>query len=100
MSKVAMNVAMGAGAVLLAYMAYKQFAGTGTRGAGSLAPVNPGGGFTSVAPGEYLSTDQLIYGAVTQGPYDTYASTDQLINGVIYGTSPGQSIIKNPGVWW
>lgn len=99
MSNVAKNVAMGAGAVLLAYMAYKQLAKGGS-GKGSIAPVNPGGGFTSVAPGEYLSTDQLIYGTVTQGPYDSYATTDQLINGVIYGTSPGQSIIKNPGVWW
>ena len=94
--KAAMNVVVGAGAVLAAFMAYKAFKSTG--GTASIRPTNPGGGFTSVAPGEYLSTDQLIYGAATGGVYDTYATTDDLINGVIYGTKPGRSIIKT-GLW-
>jgi hypothetical protein len=92
MSKVAMSIVTGAGAVLMAYMAYKAFAGKS--GKAAIQPTNPGGGYTSVAPGEYLSTDQLIYGAATGSVYDTYATTDDLINGVIYGTAPGKSIIK------
>jgi hypothetical protein len=93
MSKAAMHLAVGAGAVLLAYLAYKQL---GTKGAASIRPTNPGGGFTSVAPGEYLSTDQMIYGAATSSPYDTYATTDDLIKGVVYGTN--RSIIRQ-GAW-
>jgi hypothetical protein len=94
--KAAMNVVVGAGAVLMAFMAYKAFKSTG--GKASIRPTNPGGGYTAVAPGEYLSTDQLIYGAATGNVYDTYATTDDLINGVIYGTAPGRSIIKT-GIW-
>jgi hypothetical protein len=93
---VATSIFTGAGAVLMAYMAYKAFKGSG--GKAAIRPTNPGGGYTSVAPGEYLSTDQLIYGAATGGVYDTYATTDELINGVIYGTAPGKSIIKT-GIW-
>ena len=92
MSKAVMHVVVGADAVLMAFMAYKAFKSTG--GKASIRPTNPGGGYTSVAPGEYLSTDQLIYGAATGSPYDTYATTDDLIRGVVYGTKPGQSIIK------
>ena len=82
----------GAVVVVLGYALYQHFKAKG--GAASIRPTNPGGGFTSVAPGEYLSTDQLIYGAATGSPYDTYATTDDLIKGVIYGTNPGRSIIK------
>jgi len=96
MSKQISGLVVGAGAVLLAYMAYKGF--SGTSGKAAIKPTNPGGGFTAVAPGEYLSNDQLIYGAATGSPYDTYATTDDLIRGVIYGTSPGRSIIKT-GLW-
>ena len=92
MSTAAMSIVTGAGAVLMAFMAYKAFKGAG--GTASIRPTNPGGGFTSVAPGEYLSTDQLIYGAATGSVYDTYTTTDDLIKGVIYGTSPGRSVIK------
>lgn len=98
MSKAAMGVAMGAGAVLLAYLAYRALSGSGGAGQAAIRPTNPGGGFTSVAPGEYLSTDQLIYGSLSGSPYNTYATTDELIQGVIYGTAPGRSVIK-VGYW-
>jgi hypothetical protein len=93
------SAAIGVGAVLLVYLAYQAMKGGSASGKASIYPSNPGGGWTAVAPGEYLSTDQLIYGAATGSPYDSYATTDQLINGVIYGTNNG-SIIKQPGVWW
>jgi hypothetical protein len=43
MSKQVSGLVVGAGAVLLAYMAYKGFGGT--TGKASIRPTNPGGGF-------------------------------------------------------
>lgn len=101
MNEHATSAAMGVAAVVLAWAIYetiKKPAQAGASGAARIAPADPGGGFTSIAPGEYLSTDQLIYGASTGSPYDSYATTDQLINGTVYGNK--QSVVKVPGVWW
>ena len=98
MSQNMTSAAVGVAAVVLAYALYETFKKPAAVGSASIAPVNPGGGFTSVAPGEYLSTDQLIYGAATGSPYDSYASTDSLINATIYGN--GRSVVKLPGAPW
>lgn len=98
MSKHATSAAVGVAAVVLAFALYETFKKPAKAGGAGIAPANPGGGFTSIAPGEYLSTDQLIYGAATGSPYDAYATTDQLINGTVYGNK--QSVVKVPGVWW
>lgn len=90
-----MHAVVGAGAVLMAVLAYKAFKTTGTKA--SISPTNPGGGFTPTAPGQYLSTDQLIYDTVTGKPYTTVPSTDDLITSTIYGSNV-PSVIK-VGYW-
>ena len=83
---------MGALAVL-AYAAYTRFKpAAGSKGTASIAPA-PGATYSGVAPGAYLSTDDLIYNVVNGSPYGTYATTDDLINGVAYG---GNLVVSPP----
>jgi hypothetical protein len=99
------SVGVGVAVVVLAYAAYETFKGpakAGAGGSGQLGAVNPGGasglGFQPANPGQFLSTDELIYDAATRGPYDTYVFTDDLISNLTGGKP--RSVMGELSGWW
>lgn len=95
------SVGVGVAVVVLAYAAYGMLKRPATAGGGApqLGAVNPGSvGFQPANPGQYLSTDELIYGAATSGPYDTYVFTDDLASNLTGGKP--RSIMGDISGWW